>query len=1213
MTTTVDPLTLPLDGAAMIEASAGTGKTWTITSLYLRLLLEHRLAVDQILVVTYTKAATEELRERLRQRIVAVKAYLSGRRRDADPFVTALCQRIGDVSEAVEILDLAVRSFDQAAVFTIHGLCQRVLADQAVESRQPFALELVSDNAEAVKEVIDDYWRAVIARESPLVVDYLFFHGLSPDKLYTLTRNYLDRPYLQFRLPEDNEALSPLESALQGHYQRLRSLWQGSKEQIAALLADSTSLNRRQYPAEKIPVWIETMDRFMTPQSLAAVYPPEELKKLTSGSLSKAAKKGKEAPEHPFFQECQDFWCLLDRYRDACGVHARHLVARAVPFISERLEQCKKTRRQQFFDDLLTRLRDALCGAEGDALAQILRRRFRAALIDEFQDTDPVQYEIFNRIYQHSGQPVFFVGDPKQAIYRFRGADVFTYLGARRRQSACFSLTINWRSTPAMVAAINRMFSLNTAPFLIAQIDYPSVRAARDGSGLKGTAGGDGLYFVELFPDEGGKARLTKTEAQNRIAQTTAMQIQALLAQGREAELLLEDGADGQGGRPVDGRDIAVLVRSHHQGQLMRDALQRLGIAAVQYAQDNVFETAEAAELELVLKAIVEPQRPELLRAALATRVLGYDVADILAAENNPALWEQWVDHFLRYHEMWQTHGFIYMSRRLLVAERIAPRLLEQDDGERRLTDLMHLMELLQERSRRRSCGMEALLNWLVDRRQSPGGEHEEHRLRLESDRYLVKIITVHKSKGLEYPIVFCPFMWYVADRDKPRPPPRDGARLFSASAALEYHDPEAGYQAVVDFAAGGGTPQAQWAFRERLAEDLRLLYVALTRAKYRCYLAWGAMADSEFSALAWVLHADEVGTPVDDLAVFHDHVATLAPAQIRNRLMRIAAASGGAISLAPQTGERPREVSQGGQLHDQPLQFRRFRGAVAPAWRVTSFTGLAGGIGRPGTGRFDEQGEDQYPAGESVEELSVHSFPRGARTGACWHEILEHCDFSASRSALAVVVERVLRRYGFEDIWQETVTEMVYRTLTVSLNPSEGLQLCRVGAADRQVESGFYFSLQRFSVGEVFRLAAEYGYELAAGDGGTLFGPGGYMQGYIDLIFRYGGKYYIVDYKSNWLGTDGSAYMPERLAAAMIEHHYPLQYLIYCIAVHRMLSRRLPGYDYRQHFGGVYYLFLRGIAAEGVPMQGVFFDRPEAGLITALDRYCLDAREDGR
>ncbi len=1155
-------LSAGLSGLNLIEASAGTGKTFTITALYVRLVLEAGYRVDRLLVVTFTNAATAELRERIRSRLVEVlQVFEQGK--SSDLFYQGLLDQSEDHACAQRRLRLAILGFDQAAIFTIHGFYQRVLSDHAFECGMPFESELVSEQTDLLQEITADFWRCQVQDLSPGLVDFLLAEKVTPESLRSSVQKGIGRPYLEVRGEEMPADLALQESLFQQTFDRVSAAWMQARVEIKDLLQSNSGLNGNRYRKSSLANWCQQMDDYLDSAPSA---PFDKFIKFTTSELAASVKKGGSPPEHPFFDSCE---VLAALWGGLSSCYAQALVAlkkNLLLYCNQELPVRKARAHIQSFDDLLLDLDRALSGEHGAELIEAIRQRYSAVLIDEFQDTDPVQYRIFSTITRGSGMPVFLVGDPKQAIYSFRGADVFAYHRAREDAENRYTLKTNWRSDPKLIRAINALFTQSDASFLYDWIPFYEVDAAtkprdtlQDGDDIAAP------FRVWLMPDE--ERVISRQEAECLATRATAVEIARLLQQGGEDQARMGD-------RNLNGGDVAVLVRTHRQGKQVARQLRELGVYSVQQSRENIFHSHEATELLRVLSAIVEPARQPRIMAALATDMLGLNSNDIEQLQVDEQLLEWKLELFRGYHQLWLENGFVRMFRQLLSHEQVAQRLLGRINGERRFTNLQHLGELLHQKESATQPGMEGLIKWLSRQSHSSDPTSEEQELRLESDEDLVQIITIHKSKGLEYPIVFCPFLW--ADK------------IFAEDKRNGYcfHDTQADCKPVLELGSARIDTDRKFAIQEEQAENLRLLYVALTRAQHRCYITWGNISGAEKSALAWLLKP--AGCDQISLDEF------------------IKKAEGG-VWVGP-IPEGEGAVVQSSKNRDETGAAKQFTRWFDMRPRVTSFSALT--LGHV-SDQPDYDLQPSMPAERSV-AYNIFAFPRGARAGRCIHSIFEQIDFTHyERESLEELIENRLLLNGFEADWRVVIADMVESVLAVPLKADTTLLLNTVGAKQRLVELEFYFPLAPIRAEGLRTLLLEHGFastdEMRQAIEHINFADvSGFMKGFIDLVFEVNGCFYLADYKSNWLGDGLNAYASDALVQVMAQQAYYLQYLFYSVALHRYLNLRLPNYNYEEHFGGVFYLFVRGMQPAAGSEYGVYWDKPSQPLIEALDCYLV-------
>ncbi|SHF28763.1 DNA helicase/exodeoxyribonuclease V, beta subunit [Desulfacinum infernum DSM 9756] len=1172
----------------LIEASAGTGKTYNIVFLFLRTLLERDLDIGRILVVTFTNAATEELRGRLRERLREAADHFACKTAGTagpakDPLLDGLAGRLDPerLARAAWKLRDAAGRLDEAAIFTIHGFCMRMLQEFAFESGAPFHPELTTDEEELRRQAAADFWRRALAGAGETETRWFLQTWNGPDGLLQSLQVLRGTPAPKI-LPELQPEDVPGFDELDRMFREVRRGWERYREDVVDLFRKSDALNRRSYNSSVVQKALDAMDA-LAGQEETPLDLPEGFYRFTPAMLEeKGTKAGRPTPSHPFFDLCGRF---RDRLRETSRLQRIRILRDASRFVEEETARRKEQEELLSFDDLLNALDKALCGPGGADLARRIRDRFPVALIDEFQDTDPVQYRIFQRIYDlpENPEPLCLIGDPKQAIYSFRGADIFAYMQARRDAGAgsIYTMDTNWRSASDLVEAVNLLFRRAPAPFVYDEdIPFHPVKSAgkTDARPLLVDGTRPAAFRIRFLRSEGlklNKGNITKGDAYDAAAADCAGEIARLLNLAAEGRARIGDA-------PLKTRDIAVLVRSHREGDMVQKALRKRGIASVSLQRESVFSSGEAEEMLAILAALADPGDEGLLRAALATEMLGWDAPSIRRLDADEALLESLQQRFFRYHDLWRRYGFLSGLLELLKGEGVTGRVRSLPEGERRLTNILHLLELLHAASQTHP-GTEKLLRWLQDKRASHRAAEEEQ-LRLESDENLVQVVTIHRSKGLEYPVVFVPFPWSGG-------PSGDGD-------AVRFHDPE-DLRLCVDLGSDDIEDHRALQEREDLAERMRLLYVALTRAKHLCVTTWGKINEASRSAMARLLFPDPDGE--GSAGGFGNRMDALTEEALREELAELAKDSGGIISLEDAHWETPERLKQ--QAATAPsLAARNFSRAWGPEWRITSYTNLVSGADPHGPD-YDSVPADAAEAPVEEADDPVFLFPRGPRPGECLHEILENLDFPAAAGReLEAVVQDALRRHGLDSTWTPTVVQWMERVLDTPLN-ADGLKLRGIESRNRLDELEFHYSLGLLtpdSLAEAVRGEPFYERSLEGLGFGYLRGL---MRGFIDLAFRSDGRYYIADYKSNHLGNRVEDYAADSLERAMHAHRYPLQVLVYTVALHRYLRARLPGYDYDSHFGGVFYLFLRGMRPETGPGAGVFFTKPRRDLVERLDR----------
>jgi exodeoxyribonuclease V beta subunit len=1104
------------EGTTVLEASAGTGKTYTIAGLAVRYLAEGVARIDELMLVTFGRAATAELRERVRERLVEATTSLDdldAARRSTDDLIRHLAQ--GDDGQAElrrRRLATAAANFDAATIATTHGFCHQMLAGMGIAADVDHDVAFAEWTGDLVTDVATDLY----------VADY------------------------------------------------------GSADPTAAPLA------------------------FRVATRVAGDAVGDPAARLEPADIDRATY-----PEAAL------------RYRFA--QRARETVAHR-----------KRAMRVMDYDDLLAHLRDALTDPETgeDACARV-RSRYKIVLVDEFQDTDPVQWEILERAF-HGHRTLVLIGDPKQAIYAFRGADVVTYLLATEVAAAEATLGTNWRSDRPLVEALRHVIgevALGDPRILVHEVNAGHLEPTLTGAPVDVPLRIRAVPRKALGVEEPEKP-LTVGDVRPFIAKDVAADIVDLLC----SDARITDNGEK---RPVEPADVAVLVQRNEDGVTVRDALDAAGVPVVLLGTISVFQSPAARDWLTLLTALEQPQRPGLARAAALTDFVGWTAEELATADDEKldtlgARLREWAGALA-------ASGVAALLERITATYGLTARVLAREDGERDLTDLRHIGQTLHAQATQAHGGVASLVEWLQHRiAESRVDPDEERSRRLESDAKAVQVLTVHRSKGLQFPIVYAPFLWSRWVPTDPDP--------------LKLHD-DTGAR-VLDVGSRGG-PAYDEHKRAHLAEDagesLRLAYVALTRAKCQVVTHWAPTNNTPCAPWHRLLFGERTG------GVVPDKVPTPSDYDARERLTAIAATSNGGVRVEPVYHVASDALSV--QKTTSPeLSVRTFDRTLDLTWARTSYSRLTAALhedtgarvtSEPETpGVIDELpvGPDGEPTGEQAAQDEVWplspmaELPSGAAFGTLVHRVLEEVDFAASdlRSALVqACADAGAER--FVAVPADVFGDALLPSLRTSLGPlAGGRRLSDIATGDRLDELEFELPLAGGDVptGDtaVGQIAALLRRHLPADDplvdyAEDLAAPvlasqrmRGFLTGSIDAVLRVreadgAHRYLVVDYKTNWLGGDGPLtaqhYRPEALARAMRHAHYPLQALLYSVALHRYLRWRQPAYDPAVHLGGVLYLFLRGMCGEDTPVVdgvpcGVFSWAPPSALVHDLS-HLLD------
>ncbi len=1178
---TLDPLRLPLAGTQLIEASAGTGKTWTIAALYLRLVLGHdtdppRLPT-QILVMSFTRAATAELRERIRARLTEA-AYALRHQGTGDAFLSSLVSAYPEAKQrasAARKLELAAQWMDESAVFTIHGWCQRMLTQHAFTSGEAAISDTLSDDTSLLNEAVRDYWRNYVFPLSRASVTLYRALWANPEALRTELYQilaHLDHLQLNHqKLENPPEPAALLHTPAAEQYQlseRARMLWSEQRDIINQLLNQAitnATLSKISYKPENLKIDHHTFDLWVA----TGKEPGEKsLERHNSNKLGKATIKGRATPTHPFFDAIAQWHASRERY--LAQSPREKLLAHAGNWVAQHMATARQQQAVLSFDDTLIRLNAALYAETGETLAERIAEQFPVALVDEFQDTDPLQWSILRRIYlNRQGKTLLLIGDPKQAIYSFRGADIYTYLAARETIAETpWTLDVNHRSSASLVEAVNQVFSCaqrqtegafgfgDRLPFVAVRAKTHTEQLQLDGVALPA------LHIaIQGATETGGKESY-----QSALAGHAAAQVVSWLHSAQCARCHFV--SEGLAPRVLALSDIAILVRDRHEAAIMRKALRLRNLAhAYLSEQQSVYQSDEALAVQDWLYACAEPGNDRAMRRALATLAMAYPLSELDRLRSDETYQDQQHKHFYQLHTLWQNHGVLTMLHALLHRFDIPLRLLARADGERILSNLLQLAELLQQVASTLD-GDYALIHYLGTQIEKSGSTlaPEEHILRMESDTDLIKLMTIHASKGLEYPIVMAPFVCMGKPLNKNKP--------------LLWHDNEG--NAHLELCPDDAVMQQT--ATERLQEDLRLFYVTLTRARHLCWLGGVYLKERQPSAFTYALSGRQPMTP-DTLIGQLEALVAAKPNITINHLP----------ALAEHMSYRPAHPVQQG---------RAARCCTLPPpvpWRIDSYSALC---------PSDAETPPTLPHPTKTQSTTsdIHDFERGAVAGNFLHTLLEYCAdagfawAAAAPAQLRDIISRRCQAQGWNR-WTGMLTQWLPALLRSPLPLPDGTTMSLAELSDPtcyRSELEFWFEGRQVSATVLDQMISKHTLDGAWRPPLAVQQINGMLHGFIDLVFEYTGRWYLVDYKSNYLGQSTSDYNTQALSQSIRHRRYDLQYALYTLALHRQLKARLPNYDYDRHMGGVLYLYLRGIVDGGD--HGVYRVRLLRHLVESMD-----------
>ncbi|GAA0818753.1 exodeoxyribonuclease V subunit beta [Colwellia asteriadis] len=1207
--------TLELSGKHLIEASAGTGKTYNITRIYLRLLLERELKVEQILLMTFTKDATEELRGRidsfLREALSNWQGLCESQGSDGE-FFTRLNTTI-DADKREFLLKRALLFLDEAAIFTIHGFCQRVLNQYAFSSGLPFNANMAADTKEIILQACQDWYRQ-LAKNNSEQFRLLANFWATPSSFLSSFNKAIGHSG-EIALIDVNEIKQQFSELARQAKTDLAS-HNALLETALILVKKGAEQETRRSELAQLILWLESVVEIMAQE---VTDEPIALDKMPDAFFD-GKRYGRSKFKEELLVAFDSVKAVKEQYKT---IHNKIDKAKAYQLVRSGIYQMRATiieQKQLFnmldFDDLINTLAQCLANDEQGVLAAQLLAQYPVALVDEFQDTDPKQFGILQALYYgkkatQANAGLFLIGDPKQAIYGFRGGDIFAYLSARAGCDYHWLMDTNWRSTPEMIAGYNQIFVSKDS----------SIAAGEDNSEQALAQDQVFGYGIPYLPVLAGKKSSIKPQESTVLDSNKALQFihfndeendndkvgqssRTYLASWCAAEiskLLSVNHQDNNSAEKIRPKDIALLVRDGAEAREIKQALQHAGLDSV-FMSDraNLFYSAQAGQLLSLLKGILLVENERLFIAALGSGLLGFSADKLAALQQDEQAYQHLKFAFVDYRQQWQRQGFITMAINLMHQHFV----VIDDDKDRALTNLLHLFEVLQAASQRHHQGQE-LLFWFEQQCRLDNPETEAE-LRLESDGDLIRIITQHGSKGLEYPYVFIPF----ATRHKD--PMKFGPKSVSY---IEYHDSNG--QLILSLDGSKAAKQAM--AEEAYAESIRLLYVAITRAEKRCYVLTTGFEKFHLSPLGNTLKWREDDNIITNL----QSLKALCPDAIG-----ITELSFSALAAKHLINKENACLNKTSYDEQNPLQASRFIGNIERDWWLSSFSALTRNIRHSGVSTPDRDA-DLYVSSETtaVSQSIRFKLSKGAHSGNLLHDIFELTDFSHANWQESI--KWPLVKYG--DLNQQANTQFSEDDLITWLDDviaapfigeNEDIDnkgsLSSLSLIQTMRESEFYFPMQGEDSNALAKILTEHRKIKAAttsantGDINIARAVqlpsykklSGMMHGFIDLVFEHQGKYYLCDYKSSHLGDRYSHYQPAALLDNMQGNYYDLQYLIYALALHRHLQQSLPDYQPEAHFGGVYYLYLRGMTAN--PQHagaGIYYSAVTPQELTLLDQ----------
>lgn len=1170
-------INLPLYGTKLIEASAGTGKTYVLVILYLRLLLNLEntssvlrkpLNIKEILVVTFTNAAANSLRHRIREniqqfRLDCIRGYSN------NYFFSQLLTQIHDINMAINQLLEAEKKINQASIFTIHGFCQNILMQNTVELNTLFDVSITNNEKELCKQACIDFWRK-------------YFYPL-PLNIITLIQEYWPNPdylikdispYIYGELPkiyppsiiQEKIDIPTYYTLILTNIKNIKKKWNDNINDIVNII-HKYNINRKIYNKKNLENWINKINQWIQQPTTDHII-PNDLKRFRSSILQENTNCN-TIYIHSLFNQIEKLHLQLLSFKSLIFNIAIHK-------IQKNLKKIKYFTSEITFTDLIDLLACNLTKNKKNNLTQKIRIRYPIAIIDEFQDTDPQQYKIFYTIYfNHIKNGLILIGDPKQAIYSFRRADIFTYIKARRSIHNKYNLNINWRSSSNMTNAINQLFQYTKNPFIFNDIPFtPSIPAHHNNTyqfSLNNKLQTAMCFWVHP------KEIVTIEDYKKTMAQECAIILHNLLyAINKKTAWISKNHYK----RILKASDITILVRNHEEASLIKSTLSELNISTVFLSnQKNIFKTTESYDMFLLLQAIFFLDH-NMIQTALTTIFFKFNAVDIEKTKNNESYKNTQIEKFSEYHSIWKKNGIYSMICTILFSYKIPEKLLSSKKGEDKLINILHLSELLQNKSIQLNKEYE-LIQWLVYNITQSHKEYTsaEQLLRLNHDHQFIKISTIHKSKGLEFPLTFLPFITNINYKKTPF-----------------FHDRKS-YTTYFNF--NQSISHIKLTEEECLSEELRLLYVAITRSIYHCsigiapiickkYKKNNTINDLHRSALGYLIQQKNPGNAE----------------YLKTHLNMLKTHSRGDISFYYIDKSKKMSLKlPKTEFTKKYLSSKSWTPLInTNPWTITSYSQL----------KFSNQSiiystqkialninENTHNQKKEI-VLTPHTFPKGKICGKFFHRVFELLDFTKPIDLewLKIYTDK----YNFDSHWIKIIQKWIYCIVNTPLN-NKNLTLSQISSANKKTELKFYFPINTNLTPQTLHSLCKHYDPLSFKSLPHNFSQiHGMLQGFIDLVFRWDQKYYFIDYKTNWLGENYIAYNQLNIEKEMIKKCYTLQYQLYTLALHRFLKYRIASYNYKKDFGGIYYLFIRGINASKYN-NGIYFIRPLSSIfIKKLD-----------
>ncbi len=1246
---TFDVLTLPLEGRHLIEASAGTGKTFTITRLFLRLIIEGR-HISQIVVVSFTNAAVSELRERIRKTLTNTLAYLRNQEENIEADISKILEYYPKKNNTLAKLEIALKQFDSIHVYTIHAFCKHLLEEQPFTSGVLAIKETSPNDYHIARETILDYWRKYIQNSPKEFLEYLIQIDFTAEdwvSFFTASSHYSDwNLSLKKKKQQNGKAHTIINHAViqqeekvlkeqikrcQKAFSDLQKKWSQEKNTITSHFTEHKKVNRLQKGT--LASLLASLEKYFQKEAFSLF--DKEFRDLITRFYKKETSVALSDGSSSYLWE--DYRKSYNKLLILLREHLLFLFFGLKKEYKESIYKKKGKLGLLSYNDLIYKVHQNICSLSTEnAMLERIRKKYRIAMIDEFQDTDTLQIEIFDKIFDKAGWGLFAIGDPKQSIYSFRGGDIGNYQKWKMKTNSLFSLSKNYRSTPRLMEGIQAIYTNHTSsPFHDLNLEYFPVKAAikQEENHLKWKWEAQKkiakkteeipLQFI-LSDASSDKASGDNINDEKRkyVAERITEEISHLMELAKKNELCHKN-------QPLCVSDICVLVAKNKQGLLIQEALQKKNIPSTLSMEESVFFSKEALDLLTIFQVILNERRAFGIKMAISTELWGYTVQDIQDLFLSESEKNNVFKRLHNYKKNWEKKGFMSMFRDWFYGEGLYSDLLRRKSGERSLTNILHIAELIHINDERQpQKNIEFLQNEIHKAQLNPRGD-EITRLRTESNRDAVQILTIHASKGLEFPIVFCPYLWDFKAKTKPK-------------ETFHYYDKEKGQhiltphflQKVLEYPLllSKEIVQSKFVFQKKeitslsdlkevhkikvFCEQLRLIYVGITRASERLYIYWEKNKEKSPASYLFSGGKEDKKTleeQIQDIATICPEGIFVRPEKGRDTKKEITHKAEGLSNYPNRSQEQPSSLEVNTYQAQPPSLKRKLYSftSLTRFQREWELSNTYNKYNQMPSYSLDTRQKEQDQVKIKNTSKNIFTFPKGSQAGLFFHEFLEKMNFKKNHSentrdqnfTIKKKIKILLAKYNFDVNWQNCIKQHLQLLLKIQLLPEKKFCIGNICSKKCLPELEFSFDLnfknKYTSVQKKTSSSFLERMQTLFWRGDTFLFAEQYLHGFIDLVFEHDGKFYIIDWKSNHLGSDFENYNHQNLKVNIEKSFYDLQYYIYTDALSRYLSWRVPNYDYEKHFGGVFYIYLRGIHLS--KNTGIYFDRPSKTELTSF------------